>query len=234
MNQLPNRPKLGSLLAQRRPIINLSKPFRSLVYDGCEMASVDKSEILPWTEFTFFNILEAYGDILDYPATCSPSGVVPVDNFENHCTMAHACMAEFVLPSPTWKEAICLGKHVIGDRLKTEPVLRCIEATHLRRILPKHAQALDFGNEDHVLVIFNEESQGNNPFHATAIVVPSCTWESGSLINANRNNQPNIGPIEQLAACAKKTNTCFSFILGDREIVALQFFKAKAGKMGVY
>ncbi|KAF5574507.1 hypothetical protein FPANT_11767 [Fusarium pseudoanthophilum] len=233
MNQLPNRPKLGSHLAQRRPIINLSQPFRSLVYDGCEMASVDKSEILPWTEFTFFNILEAYGDILDYPATSSLSGVVPVDTFDNHCTMAHAFMAEFVLPSPTM-QFICSGKRVIRSRFGTKPVLRCMEATHLRKILPNHAQALDFGNEDHIMVFFNENPQGNNPFHATAIVVPSCTWESGSLINANRTNQPNIGPIEQLAACAKKTNTCFSFILGDREIVALQFFKAKAGKMGVY
>ncbi|KAG9503952.1 hypothetical protein J7337_003911 [Fusarium musae] len=233
MNQLPNRPTLGSHLAQRRPIINLSQNFRSLAYDGCEKASMDKSEILPWTEFTFGNVLEAYGDVLDYPATSSPSGVVPVLDFENHCTMAHACMAEFIGLSPT-NDAICWGKYIIGSRLRTKLILSCVEATHMGKVLPEHAQTLDFGNEDHVFVFYNAQLHIKNPFHATAIVVPSCTWESGSLINANRDNQPNIGPIEQLAACAKQTNTCFSFILGDREIVALQFFKAKSGKMGVY
>ncbi|KAF5986107.1 hypothetical protein FCOIX_1734 [Fusarium coicis] len=233
MNQQPNRPTLGSHLAQRRLIINLSQHFRSLAYDGCEKASVDKSEILPWTEFTFGNILEAYGDVLDYPAISRPSDAVPVLDFENHCTMAHACMAEFLGPSLT-NEAIRWGKTNIGLRLGIPPILNWVEATHVWRVLPEHAQTCDFGNEDHVFVLYNEREPTNDPFHATAIVVPSCTWESGSLIHADRDNQPNIGPIEQLAACAKKTNTCFSFILGDREIVALQFFKAKSGKMGVY
>ncbi|KAF5676275.1 hypothetical protein FDENT_9522 [Fusarium denticulatum] len=233
MNQQPNRPTLCSHLAKRRPIIKLSENFRSLAYDGCEKASMEKSEILPWSEFTFGNILDAYGDVLDCSVTSRPSDEVPVLHCENHCTMAHTCMAAFHIPTPL-STTICLGKSIISSRLGAETNLGCVEATHMMKVLPEHARTLDFGNEDHVFVFYNANPDSINPFHATAIAVPSCTWESGSLVTANRDNQPKLGPIEQLAACAKKTNTCFSFILGDKEIVALQFFKTQAGKMGVY
>ncbi|KAF5724227.1 hypothetical protein FMUND_1018 [Fusarium mundagurra] len=233
MNQLPNHPTLGSHLAKRRPIINLSPNFRSLAYDGGEKASMDKSEILQWSEFTFDNIMNAYGDILDQAVTSRPPDEVPVLDCDNHCTMAHTCMAAFHMPTST-SSAICLGKQMISSRFGTETNLGCVEATHLKRILPEHAQNLDFGNEDHVFVFYNANLYSLNPFHATALAVPSCIWEPSSLVTANRDNQPKLGPIEQLAACAKKTNTCFSFILGDKDIVALQFFKTEAGKMGVY
>ncbi|KAF5599314.1 hypothetical protein FPCIR_2432 [Fusarium pseudocircinatum] len=233
MNQLLNRPTLGSHLAKRRPIIKLSENFRGLAYDGCEKASMDTSEILPWSDFTIDNILVAYGDILDLSVTERPPDKVPVLDCENHCTMAHTCMAAFHIPTPI-STSICLGKSIISSRLGTQTSLGCVEATHMKGILPWHARTLDFGNEDHVFVFYNANPDSINPFHATTLAVPSCTWESGSLLTANRDNQPKLGPIEQLAACAKKTNTCFSFILGDKEIVALQFFKTEAGKMGVY
>ncbi|RKL31325.1 hypothetical protein BFJ70_g9648 [Fusarium oxysporum] len=233
MNQLPNHPKIGSLLGKRRPVIKLSPNFRSLAGDACERTPMDESKILPWSKFTFNNIVNAYGDVLEQAVSSKPPDEVPEIDCENHCMMVQICYKSFHIPTAI-SSAISLGKYILRPRLGTDTNLACAEARELSERLPKHAQRLDFGDEDHVQVFYDPNPNSWHPFLATSLTVPSCTWKSGSLVTANRDKQPKLGPIEQLAACAKKTNTCFSFILGDKDIVVLQFFKTETGGMGVY
>ncbi|KAF5645442.1 hypothetical protein F52700_2005 [Fusarium sp. NRRL 52700] len=234
MNQLPNYAKLGSLLEKRRPVINLSPDFQSLAYNGCEKASMEKSEILPWSEFTFRNIMNAYGDVLEQAVNRGPPEEVPKFDCKNHDDMTEFCFGSFNTPSSV-TSAISLGRHTYSSRF-SRPDLRlaCAKARQMKEILPEKADEWDLGNEDQVYIFYDESGTSFQPFLATAIAVPSCTWKPSSLVTANHENQPELGPIEQLAACAKTTKTCFSFIIGDKDIVVLQFFKAEAGKMGVY
>ncbi|KAF4436408.1 hypothetical protein FACUT_6418 [Fusarium acutatum] len=234
MNQLPNPPNIGSLLVKRRPVFNLSPNLQSLVYDGCEKAPIEKSEILPWTKFTFGNITNAYGDVLEQAVNSRRPDEVLEFDCENHSMMVQICYESFRIPTAI-SLAISLGKHSISSRFSgTYMNLACAEAREMKEKFPKRAHEFGFGDDDHVHVLYNANEDIHNPFLATVITVPSCTWEPDSLGTANRDKQPELGPVEQLAAYARKTNTCLSFILGDKDIVVLQFFKTEAGSMGVY
>ncbi|KAF5564950.1 hypothetical protein FPHYL_4467 [Fusarium phyllophilum] len=237
MNQLPNPPNIGSLLVNRRPIINLSPNLQRSIYDGCEKAPMEESEILPWTKFTFANITNAYGDVLEQAVNCKRPAEVLEFDCENHSMMVQKVYESFDNPTAI-SLAISLGKISITSRFSRfrgiDMYLACAEAREMKEKLPKRAHEFDFGDEDHVHVLYNANEDIHNPFLATIITVPSCTWEPDSLVTANRDEQPELGPIEQLAACARKTNTCLSIILGDKDIVVLQFFKTEAGSMGVY
>ncbi|RBA16504.1 hypothetical protein FPRO05_01228 [Fusarium proliferatum] len=237
MNQSPNAPNIGSLLVYRRPIINLPPNFQSLVYDGGEKSPMEKSEILPWTKFTFENITNAYGDILEQATNSNRPDEVLEFDCENHSMMVQIFYEAF-LKETAISLAISLGKLNISPRFSwfrgTDMYLAFAEAREMKEKLPKRAHQFDFGDEDRFHVLYDANEEIRNPFLATVIVVPSCTWEPDSLVTANRDRKPELGPIEQLAACAKKTNTCLSLILGDKDIVVLQFFKTEAGRMGVY
>ncbi|KAF4499401.1 hypothetical protein FAGAP_4403 [Fusarium agapanthi] len=234
MNQLPNPPNIGSLLVRRRPIINLSPNLQGLIYYGCERAPMDKFEILPWTTFTFGSITNAYGDVLEEAVTDTPLDEVLELDCENHSMMVQMCFKPFITPTAICL-AISLGKLRLCPRFfGTDMNLAYAEAREMKEKLPERAHEFHFGDKNYAHVLYNANEKIHNPFVATFITVPSCAWEPYSLVTANRDQQPELGPIEQLAACAWKTDTCFSFILGDKHIVVLHFFRTEAGSMGVY
>ncbi|KAH7261140.1 uncharacterized protein BKA55DRAFT_686719 [Fusarium redolens] len=239
-----DHPQIGSFLGKRGPVVNVSPNFEHLPDNAFERTPMDISKIQPWSEFTYSNIVNAYNDVLGKTIHHNPSDEVPEFNCEHHDTMGKKCCKSLLVAI---RFPLEVGKNALCARFGTITNLACSDVRHLRQEVPKHAQSLDFGGTYHPIYVFydrntvlydditNKTFEDHwHPFLATSLAVPSCTWESGFLATADLDKPPKLGPVEQLATCAKKTNTSFAFILGDKDIVVLQFFKTKVGGMGVY
>ncbi|KAF4340869.1 hypothetical protein FBEOM_5210 [Fusarium beomiforme] len=236
--------QISNILGMKRPDIRISANFDNLPHDDFTRTKIEVIDIHPWSAFNFRNISHAYGDLLGEKST-----IINAIPEEIRC-LSHADIASvfyrslFNIIGPSIEK----GSATLRERLKTTTALRWGNDSTLRSSTEENRHSLEFGSMCPVIVFYDDNIvqdeapwhrddnfEGSfRPFLATGIVIPSRMWKSKSLAVADPDESPELGPVEQLATCARKTNTSLAFILGDKDVVLLQFFRAEGGGTGVY
>ncbi|KPM44892.1 hypothetical protein AK830_g1671 [Neonectria ditissima] len=212
----PGRHGFERVRALPTPAVSFSLPFP--LPSRCTWVAIEEENISHWNDFTFQNIFNAFGDILDRSVVSdySAEGIDPVHVRFSSDIRALGVSHFF----PLLRSPISEGSRVLGERLGC--VFQAVDAGEEQTVRSR-------GRNLRCSLSFHFNQMGQTYLVASG-VRGSRSWHSDDLVNMVPFS---TAPISQVATYSEAYRTRYTFMLTDEEVVVARVFYGDDGKYRV-